>query len=400
MHAKRYISMILIGVLLLFTGCRKMADETKDLEDVVTEESAEDKEEDSIDAVTENVTEEQIEDTQERKSSDTSYPRELSRPELQDFTAWISAGSNYGNYGFLLSEYERPEDIDLNEVLYAGAGLEVISLSEEETEAYLKANTQEELYTDTTRLSSEQIQAFVLEKTGVSYEDMTIPLSWTYLADYDIYVSEHGDTNYTNYTCVSGRQIAEDTYELDCVPGDYHYPSPLSSCQLTLKKGENGYQFCSNRFVEGLGTSMDIWRIDEQCFETELEGWGEVTFTSYAPDQNVNVIEDALFALVKDGETIYTFPYIEEENYRRNLRFVKILAISFRDYDNDGDKDIIIINEYEPLINTEDGENLREVRLYQNQPEQKIFQPDIEQMDILSVNGWNQSVEEVLKHIE
>ena len=85
---------------------------------------------------------------------------------------------------------------------------------------------------------------------------------------------------------------------------------------------------------------------------------------------------------------------------RRNLRFVKILAISFQDYDNDGDKDIIVINEYEPFINTEEGENLREVRLYQNEPEQKIFFLDTEQMDVLLINGWNQSVEEVLKHIE
>ncbi len=145
---------------------------------------------------------------------------------------------------------------------------------------------------------------------------------------------------------------------------------------------------------------MDIWKIDEQCFETELEGWGEVTFTSYAPNQSVNVNEDAFFALVKEKETVYTFPYVEEENYRRNLRFVKILAISFQDYDNDGDKDIIVINEYEPFINTEEGENLREVRLYQNEPEQKIFFLDTEQMDVLLINGWNQSVEEVLKHIE
>ncbi|MDE7058843.1 MAG: hypothetical protein K2P03_09100, partial [Lachnospiraceae bacterium] len=127
---------------------------------------------------------------------------------------------------------------------------------------------------------------------------------------------------------------------------------------------------------------------------------GDVTFTYYAPNQSFNVNEDAFFALVKEKETVYTFPYVEEENYRRNLRFVKILAISFQDYDNDGDKDIIVINEYEPFINTEEGENLREVRLYQNEPEQKIFFLDTEQMDVLLINGWNQSVEEVLKHIE
>ena len=49
------MSMILIGTSLLFTGCQKMADETKDVEDVVAEENTEDR----IDAVAESVTEEE-----------------------------------------------------------------------------------------------------------------------------------------------------------------------------------------------------------------------------------------------------------------------------------------------------------------------------------------------------
>ena len=170
MNVKQYMSMILIGTSLLFTGCQKMADETKDVEDVVAEENTEDR----IDAVAESVTEEE-------NLSTISYPRELSKQELQDFTSWISAKDNYG---FLLSEYERPQDINLDEVFYAGAGLESSSLKEEETAAYLEANEQEEIYTDTIRLSTKQIQEFVLEKTGIVYEDMAIPLSWIYLADY------------------------------------------------------------------------------------------------------------------------------------------------------------------------------------------------------------------------
>lgn len=82
------------------------------------------------------------------KTPSGTYPRELENRELQDFTIWINQGDDYGNYGFLLSEYEKPQDVDLNEVFYAGAGLDVRQLSSEEEAAYLKAVNEEEIYTE------------------------------------------------------------------------------------------------------------------------------------------------------------------------------------------------------------------------------------------------------------
>ncbi len=61
-------------------------------------------------------------DSGEGEKTAAGYPRELLRGELLAFTNWINQGDNYGNYGFLLSEYTDPADADLNQILYTGAG--------------------------------------------------------------------------------------------------------------------------------------------------------------------------------------------------------------------------------------------------------------------------------------
>ena len=72
--------------------------------------------------------------------------RDLTSEELREFTRWINQGSNCGNYGFLLSEYTRPEDVDLSQVFYAGAGIENMPLSEAERAEYLKITGDEEIH--------------------------------------------------------------------------------------------------------------------------------------------------------------------------------------------------------------------------------------------------------------
>lgn len=377
-------------VLLLMTGCGKEAEDTDRIE--VRE----------IDSKAGTGT-----DAQERKeasdeeaemASSAETPRELTVQELRDFSVWIDAGDNHGNYGFLLSEYDRPQDVDLDQVFYTGAGLPVESMSPEEEQAYLKATGQEEIYTDTTRLTTEDIKGFLEKKLGTSYEEMTRPLSWTYLPEYDIYIHEHGDTNYMNFTCVSGRLTEEGLYELECVPGDTEYVPEEFCSRLTLKKNGSDWQFVSNTHVEGLNYSMDIWKIDEQCFDTELEGWGEVTFTSYAPAESAYGNQDVCFKLLKDDQTVYQFPPVEEGNYRYGKRFQKIEAVSFQDYNNDGNRDVILIIKYEPFVS--DDVNPTEVRLYRNRPETRDFLLDTDKMDFLNINRYNNSIQEVLEHID
>ena len=58
------------------------------------------------------------ENSEDDMQDQESVSRDLTNEELREFTRWINQGSNYGNYGFLLSEYTRPQDVDLNQVLY------------------------------------------------------------------------------------------------------------------------------------------------------------------------------------------------------------------------------------------------------------------------------------------
>lgn len=112
-------------------------------------------------------------------------------------------------------------------------------------------------------------------------------------------------------------------------------------------------------------------KIRDQCFQVELEGQGEVTFVSCAPDQSAKETEDAVFWLERDGEIQYQFPYVMEGNCRPQQSFVQVREVCFQDYDEDENKDVMIVVEYRPLTGTEDQENITEVRLYRNRPDRR-----------------------------
>lgn len=329
--------------------------------------------------------------------------RELTNEELREFTRWINQGSNYGNYGFLLSEYTRPEDVDLAQALYTGAGVDTTPLSPEEEKAYLEITGDEEIYTDCTRMTTEEINGVLEEKLGLDLNKMTQKLTWVYLPDTDAWVWQHGDTNYMNFTCVSGKQTSDDTFELSCVPGDENY-MPYPSSRLTLKKHGDGYRFLSNIYTVGVEYSKDIWRIEEQSFNVDLGApWGDVFFVSYAPDKSAYGNQDVTFSIIKpsDGVELFSFPSVEDENYRRNEQFSQLQAVSFKDYNEDGALDVIIIAGYELTVYSgEEGNMRQEVRLYRNRQEEGDFILDMDRMDYLNMNGLNHTIEEVMEHME
>ena len=91
---------------------------------------------------------------------------------------------------------------------------------------------------------------------------------------------------------------------------------------------------------------------------------------------------------------------MEEENYRRNEQFNQLLAVSFKDYNQDGALDIIIIAEYERNVYSEEEGNIRqEVRLYRSRPERGDFILDMDRMDYLNINGLNHTIEEIMEHV-
>lgn len=377
--------------LLLLTGCKKESEvqEREETEQFEEMEAAE--------------TEQESQTPEAGAPEEGQEERDLTNEELREFTRWINQGSNYGNYGFLLSEYTRPEDVDLEQALYTGAGVETTPLSAEEEKEYLKIIGEEEIYTDYTRMTTDEINGVLEEKLGLNLDDMTKKLQWPYLPDTDAWVWQHGDTNYMNFTCVSGKQISDDTFELNCVPGDENY-MPYPSSRLTLKKHGDGYRFLSNIYTVGVEYSKEIWKIEDQSFNVDLGApWGDVFFVSYAPDKSAYGNQDVTFSIIKpsDGAELLALPAVEEDNYRRNEQFNQILAVSFKDYNGDGALDIIIIAEYELTVYSEEEGNMRqEVRLYRSRPEEGDFVLDTDRMDYLNMNGLSHTIEEVMEHLD
>jgi len=181
--------------------------------------------------------------------NDTGKPVRLTQEEIQFFTEFIQ---KMENYGFLLSAYDAPGYVNLDEVFYSGAGIDE-PMSDEEISAYLAAFGQEELYTDCIKIPRERMEAFLQKKLGIGLEDMGESFgetfAWRYLPEYDAYYHEAGDTNYTSYECVGGTKEG-DLYTLH-FHTDWFWDDPRSDRETVLRKDGEEYQFVSNHYVDG-----------------------------------------------------------------------------------------------------------------------------------------------------
>jgi len=290
--------------------------------------------------------------------------RELTAGELQAFGEYLSRSDNYG---FLLSVYDTPADVDLGEVFYNGAGISSYEISENEKQAYLEANGQEEIYTDFVKITTDDINAFLKEKTGIAYDQMNTGLAWSYLPEYDAYYSEHGDTNYREIRCIEGYTVDENVYVLQCSPCDYDDSADgyhSMKYELVLEKYGEEYRFRSNRLMWELGL------IEEQSFEVALEPLGNVIFAAYAPDQQKDVYADVSFSIIKDGWEMTRLLGLFPDNIRLNGRFNEIAGIGFADYNQDGITDIIMIINYSVLSDGDKETDYSEVRIYQGEYEE------------------------------
>lgn len=179
--------------------------------------------------------------------------RKLTQEELAEYTKWLNQRDNYG---FLLSDWNTPEQINLLEVFYNGAGISQ-QATEEQIQIYLKQEGQEELYTDFWVITHEKINDFMLEKLGLTYDELTakgnLSFEDAYLVDADCFAMEVGDTNYTQFEAVSGTENEEGTIIT------LHYRNThLSTIEWVewVEAGEvvitkDSRQFLSNHIVEG-----------------------------------------------------------------------------------------------------------------------------------------------------
>lgn len=321
--------------------------------------------------------------------------RQLTAEELQAFTDYINEKENYG---FLLSVYDTPAEVDLDQVFYSGAGIAAAPLSEEEAQEYLAVTGQEEIYTDVTRIEAAKLDEFLLEKTGLTYAEMKRPLDgWAYLAKYDIYCMEHGDTNYQTFTCTSGSTPDEKTFTLrfaedSIYTGDEEVLNGYRQLEreLAVEKNGDGYRFCSNRIVTEDG------RIPEQTFEINVAEFGDVTFAAYEPDYDKNPQADVTFMLLSQkGEVLQTLSGVCENNIRAAAEYCDgVEAVSFPDYNGDGYTDAITITDYSYVQGPDVGTGFAEVRVYSGN-EYGYFYYEDDLSDIINTQVADPTIQEV-----
>ena len=179
-------------------------------------------------------------------SDDPAEKGTLSQEELAGFESFLN---DVANNGFLCCTYEDVRQADLNEIFYNGAGLEQQPLTDGLRQAY-EAQAGE-ISTDTIRLTTAQIDGFLREKTGYGFSEFQPPSWWTYLEEYDIWMTQHGDTNMMSVVCDSGVRTTDGMVVLSChIPG-YGDGSGGFSLTVTLRETESGYRFVKNEADTG-----------------------------------------------------------------------------------------------------------------------------------------------------
>jgi hypothetical protein len=106
--------------------------------------------------------------------------------------------------------------------------------------------------------------------------------------------------------------------------------------------------------------------IQEQTFEVNLSGLGNVIFASYEPEITQSPLPDVSFYILDEyGNVIEQLEGSNEDNLRSATdSFCDVNAISFLDINGDGCKDIITICSYEYIQGPDVGNGFMEVRIY------------------------------------
>lgn len=181
----------------------------------------------------------------------------------QELAQWTDYVNSRENNAFLLSYYDEPKQIDMNELFYTGCGLDMEELTEKEVQEYLEWAEMDEVYTEFTRITGKQVTAVLKSRLGLTMEEMEKTLDWCYLTDSDAYVMQHGDTNAQNFKCIAGSRMGNQVV-LDCLSemtGD--------TCRVTLELPENSeiWMFVSNESI------IDEMTEEENC---EINFFGEM----------------------------------------------------------------------------------------------------------------------------
>ena len=282
---------------------------------------------------------------------------ELSAAECMAMEAFLN---EEGSYGFLLSIYEVPQQIDAEQVFYLGAGLETATPTGEEKEAYLEEKGVSE-DPNVLRLTRSQINDYLQYRAGVSIEDLYRQPDWTYLKDYDAYYLTHEEET-TNLRRVSVLDAFEEdglytVHYREAIPAQHRNGFHIPVYEVVLRKNGDSYRFCSNR----IWAEKDM--LPEGTRKVAVRPGGFVTLYTYEPVTDVSERADASFVIVQNGDVCWNLPGWTKDNIRKAGTFVGVEGVDFQDFDGDGRTDILILCRYESL-GEEGRKDGLEARLY------------------------------------
>ena len=161
-------------------------------------------------------------------------------------TEFFNTDENLMPNMFLASEYDCPENIDLNDLFYGGSdGRGGGTISEEERQLLQDLLYPEEELLDVSRTTAEQMNEILMKYMNITLEDTNkVHLeSLYYLPEYDAYYKNAGDTEYSKYEFLAGWTSEDGSIVLV-------YQDALNSIgniyQVTLKYVNGSYYFLSN----------------------------------------------------------------------------------------------------------------------------------------------------------
>ncbi len=184
------------------------------------------------------------EEKPEEKKEEAPKNGPVSKTDLAQIEKMLNSASCNG---FLQCEYNKPADIFWNEVLYNGCDICKNQLSAKEKEQYVAAGGSSEPLGEIFVFKKKDVTDFVKKMTGEDYSRATHPLTWIYLDKADIYVNEHGDTNFDPVKCVSGN-ITDGIYEIFYEKNFSGNNKP--TFRARFKKDKDVYNFISNEWYE------------------------------------------------------------------------------------------------------------------------------------------------------
>lgn len=135
---------------------------------------------------------------------------EITQSDPQTLEMLQSYLNEDSSYGFLLSSYDIPEEIDLNQVFYSGAGYEQKELTKKEKELLLQRIPQDEISTPVVKVTDEQVDTLLRQKAGITYDEAKKSFKeedgWEHIGRMEAWYALRGDSNRMYAQCTDAWQ--------------------------------------------------------------------------------------------------------------------------------------------------------------------------------------------------